>query len=118
MSEAATVEKKTKKSNTPPAGNAAGAAKAREAKDAAAAKDVFTYVGEPKEKVAPQAMVIIATIKAAGKKGINRDELVQALSQQVDGKPVLVTKQPVSRILSYYQKLIVNVGAVEVAKAA
>lgn len=65
---------------------------------------------DPSKKVAPQAQVIINTIEAAGPGGVTREELVKNLTG------VLVTQQPPSRILSYYQKLIVQVGAVEMTK--
>ena len=78
-------------------------------------------MSDPSKKVAPQAQVIINVVKAADmdgdklrapekRKGLTRAELVENL------KGVLVTKQPEGRILSYYQKLLVEVGAVKVEK--
>jgi hypothetical protein len=95
--------------------------KARAARDEAAGKDRFIFVGDPTKKVAPQAQVIINVIKAADmdgdklrdaakRKGLSRAELVENL------KGVLVTKQPEGRILSYYQKLLVEVGSVKLEK--
>jgi hypothetical protein len=66
---------------------------------------------EPTKKVAPQAQVLINTIRAAGKEGVKRAQLVQNL------KGVLTTRQPEGRILSYYQKLLTESGAVEIVKA-
>lgn len=80
--------------------------------------DVFTRVfvngaGAPPLKadgsarrIAPQLLAIANTIEAAGEAGISRKDLVEKLS--VPG--VLTTRQPVGRILSYYQKDLVNFG--------
>ena len=51
-----------------------------------------------KPKVAPQLQCIANTIEAAGLDGITRADLVKALTG------VIVTRQPVGRIVSYYQK--------------
>lgn len=94
-------------------GTPEGAAAARAARDSAAKNDVFTYVAEPSKKVAPQAAVIINAVKAGTKngKGITREKLIESLTG------VLVTRQPVGRIISYYQKLISSeTGAVTVTK--
>ena len=64
---------------------------------------------EPSKKLPPQAQVIVNAIEAAGEGGIRREELVKNLTG------VLQTRQPVSRIVSYYQKLIAEVGAVTVS---
>ena len=88
---------------------------ARDARERAASQDVFTYVGKVAEgtkKLAPQAQVIVNAIQAAGKGGITREKLVAGL------KGVLVTRQPESRILSYYQSTIVDLGHVSLTKAA
>jgi len=58
------------------------------------------------QKVAPQLQAIANTLEAVGEAGCTRKELVEKLS--VPG--VLTTKQPVGRILSYYQKDLVNFG--------
>jgi len=87
------------------------AAAAREAKERKAGADVFTYKGEPESKIAPQAQGIVSLIKEAGKKGIARKNLVDAMKGKIE------TRQPESRILTYYQKLLVEVGAVEITKA-
>lgn len=65
---------------------------------------------EPTKKLAPQAMVIINTIRAAGPTGITRSQLNTNL------KGVLVTRQPESRIVTYYQKTIQESGAVRLDK--
>jgi hypothetical protein len=51
-------------------------------------------------------------LKAAGAKGLTRAELVQ----KMDG--VVVTRQPLGRILSYYQKDLHEAGAIEWGRAA
>lgn len=80
-----------------------------------AQNDVFTATGNEVAagtKIAPQAQVIVNTIKAAGKKGVSRSTLVDNL------KGVLVTRQPEGRILSYYQKELVEAGLITIAPAA
>lgn len=66
---------------------------------------------EPPKKLAPQAMTIINTIRAAGEKGLTRSQLNANL------KGVLVTRQPESRIVTYYQKPILLSGCVTMVKA-
>lgn len=75
--------------------------------------DVFkTVTPQPTDKkIAPQAQNIANLVAAAGTKGISRKELVEKM------KGVVVTRQPESRILSYYQKLLVENGFVTVDSA-
>lgn len=106
-------EKKTTKAPAAAAPAAAPGAEAlkaaQQAREAAAAKDRFVSTGaEPTKRIPPQALGIVNIIKAAGKDGISREELVK----QMTG--VIQTRQPVGRILTYYQKLIQEVGAVKV----
>jgi hypothetical protein len=75
--------------------------------------DLFVRVykdGKPVEigKMPPQAKVIVNAVEAAGKTGIKRAELVKNLTG------VLVTRQPVGRIVSYYTKLLKSSGTVEI----
>ena len=122
------MAKATKATNTPPASTPATAA-APGATAAAPAKEpvndlfvrVFQTDGEgkivekdgkpvavaPTTKLAPQAVVLLNAIEAAGPDGIRRADLVK----NVTG--VLITRQPPGRILSYYQKELVNSGAVK-----
>lgn len=72
-----------------------------------AQKDVFHFVKNPEKPVAPQATAILNTI-AAHTDGIVRPELVEAL------KPVLVTRQPAERILTYYQAALIEAGLVRI----
>ena len=87
------------------------AAEAREAKERAAASDNFKFLADPDTKLAPQAQAIVNIVKEAGKKGIVRSELLKAMEE------VVTTRQPIQRILAYYQKKIQEVGAVEMTKA-
>lgn len=64
-------------------------------------------------KLAPQAKVIINLIEAAGANGISRKELCEKLPAAG-----LVTRQPVGRIVSYYQKEIIQKGCVTLTKIA
>lgn len=82
--------------------------------------DKFYFVNRPTEgegdeqkpvKIAPQAAGIVSTVEAAGKDGITRKELVELLDT------VIETRQPVSRILTYYQKMLVEKGFLRVDKA-
>lgn len=119
-----TTNKKTKKTPVATA-EAAGAptpAKndkkaAKEAAARVAENDKFYFVGKPVEgakKPAPQAQGIINIIEAAGKPGITRSELVKSM------EGVITTKQPLGRILSYYQKPLIEGGYIrhEAASAA
>jgi len=67
---------------------------------------------EPTGKLAPQAKTILNGIVAAGKGGLSRAQLVKDLTG------ILQTRQPVGRIVSYYQKTLVSSGAVTLSKGA
>lgn len=56
------------------------------------------------KRVAPQLQVIADVLAVCGENGTTRKDLVAAL----EGK--LTTRQPIGRILSYYQKDLVNFG--------
>lgn len=73
--------------------------------------DTFKFVKEPEAKLPPQAQGIVNLVKAAGKKGITRKDLVEAM------EGVIETRQPLGRILTYYQKRLTEIGAVEMTKA-
>lgn len=89
------------------------AEKAKEAKVKKSESQVFKSTGnEPSKKLAPQAQGIVNILKEAGKDGLTRLQLVEAM------KGVITTKQPESRILSYYQKTLVESGAVTIEDAA
>jgi hypothetical protein len=83
----------------------AQAAAARAAKTSQLAKQLFKHTGaEPKEKLAPQAMEIIAIIKEAGEP-ITREDVVK----RMDGR--VKTRQPQERILTYYVKALIASAA-------
>ena len=107
---------KTTKTPSPAAASAAAtpvdkkaAKEAKEAKERAAQADRFKYLGkvvEGAKKLAPQAQGIVNLIQAAGKGGISRVDLVKNM------EGVITTRQPLGRILSYYQQEIVAKGYV------
>lgn len=75
----------------------------------------YTFVKEPAEgqKFAPQAMLIIKHVQNAGANGISKSDLCKALSADEAFK----TKQPVERIVGYYQKDLVNAGVLSQTSA-
>ena len=88
---------------------------AKEAKEHAALGDRFKYVGkivEGAKKLAPQAQGIVNLIQAAGKGGITRADLLTGM------EGVITTRQPLGRILSYYQEEIAEKGYVTHEKVA
>jgi hypothetical protein len=115
--EAKHMAKQTKQTGAAPAETKApNAAEAAAAKQERMKNDKFTRNYKdgkpvpPNGKIPPQAMVIINAIEAAGKTGLTRAELVKNITG------VLLTKQPVGRIVSYYQKLIsTESGAVTIS---
>jgi hypothetical protein len=92
-----------------PAAPGAALAAARIARETAASNDKFMYV-QDLTKGAPQAKMIVEILKGAGKKGLTRKELCEAMVGKV------VTRQPQSRILGYYQKDLVASGAISLTK--
>lgn len=73
--------------------------------------DKFKYVGENKDhKLPPQARQIADLLKAAPGGTLTREKLLEQASK------VVVTKQPIGRILSYYQKRLTDNGFVSVEK--
>jgi hypothetical protein len=62
-------------------------------------------------KVAPQAKAIAVIVEAAGTKGITRKDLVANM------EGIVQSRQPLGRILSYYQKLLVDSGFFTVTEA-
>jgi len=85
---------------------------AREARESRLANDKFGFIGESMKdgktfKLAPQAQAIVDIIKNA-EEPLTRKELVEAMGSKV------TTRQPMGRILTYYQKQLVQVGAIEI----
>lgn len=63
-------------------------------------------------KIAPQAQAIVNLVIAAGTDGITRKALVESM------QGVVQTRQPESRILSYYQKTLTEKGFVTIETPA
>ena len=72
------------------------------------------------EKLPPQAVTILKELEAFGKdKIVSRDDLVAALDVEADGKPnKLNARQPVDRVIAFYQKRLAEEGFLEIHKAA
>lgn len=113
------MAKQTKSAVAPvaPAGNpnlgAQAAARASAAKGdifrRTLGKDKKPVVLEAGKRIAPQANVIVQAIEAAGE--ITRENLEKACTG------VLVTRQPIGRIISYYQKDLQALGLITVTRA-
>ena len=96
-----------------PAEEAPKAAPAEKApKSAQCHRDKFVFQKDLAEgqKFAPQALLIVKHVKAHNT--ITRDRLCEELSKD----PEFKTKQPVGRIVSYYQKDLVNAGLFTIEK--
>jgi len=72
------------------------------------------------EKLPPQAQTILKELEAFGEnKIVNRDDLVKALDVETNGQPnKLNARQPVERVIAFYQKRLAEEGYVEIHKAA
>ena len=79
----------------------------------------YTFKAEPgeKEKLAPQARIVLNHIKAAGTSGVTRDKLVAALEKDATAG-TLETRQDVRKILGFYQPRMVEAGLIDVTKPA
>lgn len=66
---------------------------------------------DPRKKLAPQAMTIVNTLAALPNATATREALEKACTG------VLMTKQPVGRIITYYQKNLVDHGYIALTKA-
>jgi len=101
--------KETTNADTAGAPDKAAEKAAKTAKKEAA---VFKATGtEPNTKLAPQAKGILNILTEAGAEGLSRKDLVTAMEGVVE------SRQPLGRILSYYQKTLVESGAVEIVEA-
>lgn len=76
--------------------------------------DHFVFVQDPEGKLAIQAQIILNHIKAAGPAGISKKALVDVLTK--DEK--FVTRQPVERVLTYYQRPLIDANLVISKQAA
>lgn len=87
----------------------------RAARASSSGSDLFVKVKEYQEdtskRIAPQMKLIIETVQNA-EKGITRE----ALEKTLTGK--MVTRQPVGRVVAYYQKPMIDLGAITVQKAS
>lgn len=93
-------------------GNKDGAAEKPEAKPAVKKDAIYTVARKLTEddKLPKQAKVLYDVLAEAGKKGLNRD----AFAKACEGK--LETRQPVSRIIGYYQAKLETMGAISIEK--
>lgn len=66
----------------------------------------FVFAKDPDGKLAPQAKLILKHVKEAGDEGISREDLCKALTADSE----FVTRQPVERIVGYYQRPLVENG--------
>ena len=105
-----TAAENTAAENTAAENTAAPAEKAP--KSAQCHRDKFVFQKDLAEgqKFAPQALLIVKHVKAHNT--ITRDQLCEELSKD----PEFKTKQPVGRIVSYYQKDLVNAGLFTIEK--
>ena len=107
---AATETEQTTGENTAAENTAAPAEKAPKAARGNADKFVFQKDLAEDQKFPPQALLIVKHVKAHNT--ITRDRLCEELSKD----PEFKTKQPVGRIVSYYQKDLVNAGLFTIEK--
>lgn len=107
---AATETEQTSGENTAAETQAAPAEKAPKAARGNTDKFVFQKDLAEGQKFAPQALLIVKHVKAHNT--ITRDQLCEELSRD----PEFKTKQPVGRIVSYYQKDLVNAGLFTIEK--
>lgn len=105
-----TETEQTAGENTAAETQAAPAEKAPKAARGNADKFVFQKDLAEGQKFAPQALLIVKHVKAHNT--ITRDQLCEELSKD----PEFKTKQPVGRIVSYYQKDLVNAGLFTIEK--
>lgn len=107
---AATETEQTAGENPGPAAPAAEKQPKEKAARGGADKFVFQKDLAEGQKFAPQALLIVKHVKAHN--SITRDQLCEELSKD----PEFKTKQPVGRIVSYYQKDLVNAGLFTIEK--
>lgn len=74
---------------------------------------VIRFLRDPseKEKVGGQAGLILQKVKDCGEAGINRRALINGLDEKT-----LATRQPVERVVSFYQKKLMDMGIISVTK--
>lgn len=84
---------------------------AKEKKERGPVNKTYEFVSDPKPdlKLAPQAKLIVEEVKKAGK--ITRMDLCKALG----ANPGFKTRQPIERIVTYYQKDLEKAGVLKTA---
>lgn len=107
---AVTETKQTADENTTAETQAASAEKAPKAARGNTDKFVFQKDLAEGQKFAPQALLIVKHVKAHNT--ITRDQLCEELAKD----PEFKTKQPVGRIVSYYQKDLASAGLFTIEK--
>ena len=105
-----TAAENTAAENTAAENTAAPAEKAPKSAQCHRDKFVFQKDLAEDQKLPPQALLIVKHVKAHNT--ITRDRLCEELSKD----PEFKTKQPVGRIVSYYQKDLVNAGLFTIEK--
>lgn len=80
----------------------------------------FKKLPSGEEKLPPQAVTILKELQALGEDSFhNRDDVVKALDVQDGDKPnKLNARQPIERVIAFYQKRLVEEGYVELDKPA
>lgn len=74
----------------------------------------FIFAKEPAEgvRLAPQLALIVKHVKAAGESGIAVDDLIKVL----DADEAFQTRQPVARIIAYYQPTLTVNEIIKIVK--
>jgi hypothetical protein len=95
------------------AADAAAPKKERKAPVPAMRVEKFKFANDPAAgtRIAPQAALIVKHVKAAGGDGVDKATLVSLLSADPDFK----TRQPVERIIGYYQRPLIDAGVLVAA---
>jgi hypothetical protein len=76
-------------------------------KPVAAKREVrYKVIGQVPEKLSPQARCIIELIANYGNDGVSRQQLIEEL------KPLLKTRQPTERVLSFYTVVLKHDGII------
>jgi len=71
-----------------------------------------------KEKLAPQAQVVLGHIKNAGSAGIERVQLMEHLTQEFKDGALKDSCQTPGKILGFYQGRMAESGLIDVVKVA
>jgi hypothetical protein len=79
----------------------------------------FLKHAEGDVKLPPQAVTILKTLEALGPDFVTRDSLVAELDKVDGDRPnKLNARQPVERVIMFYQKRLVDEGFIELDKPA